>query len=102
LQRGPRFGREQFGRRRRTSSNPTTNNGQRMNVCTGVRLSQRSSREVLMVTGALAPAYPRRKRAISASRRSEEHTSELQSLTNLVCRLLLEKKKTKLTTRRTT
>src|SRR5262249_60749332 len=28
--------------------------------------------------------------------RSEEHTSELQSLTNLVCRLLLEKKKTPL------
>src|SRR5438093_6536172 len=27
------------------------------------------------------------------TRRSEEHTSELQSLTNLVCRLLLEKKK---------
>src|ERR1019366_6910778 len=27
--------------------------------------------------------------------RSEEHTSELQSLTNLVCRLLLEKKKRK-------
>src|SRR5438046_8274042 len=27
-----------------------------------------------------------------ASTRSEEHTSELQSLTNLVCRLLLEKK----------
>src|SRR5262249_58465003 len=32
--------------------------------------------------------------------RSEEHTSELQSLTNLVCRLLLEKKKRK-TTRHT-
>ena len=30
-----------------------------------------------------------------ASDRSEEHTSELQSLTNLVCRLLLEKKKKK-------
>src|SRR5438093_7882692 len=29
--------------------------------------------------------------------RSEEHTSELQSLTNLVCRLLLEKKKNKKT-----
>src|SRR5437016_5483507 len=29
--------------------------------------------------------------------RSEEHTSELQSLTNLVCRLLLEKKKKKKT-----
>src|SRR5437016_12138982 len=31
----------------------------------------------------------------AGSRRSEEHTSELQSLTNLVCRLLLEKKKKK-------
>src|SRR5258706_8798117 len=30
------------------------------------------------------------------SRRSEEHTSELQSLTNFVCRLLLEKKKNKI------
>src|SRR5438093_2739716 len=29
----------------------------------------------------------------NVSPRSEEHTSELQSLTNLVCRLLLEKKK---------
>src|SRR5258706_8521910 len=32
-------------------------------------------------------------RARGCERRSEEHTSELQSLTNLVCRLLLEKKK---------
>src|SRR5262249_58863033 len=31
----------------------------------------------------------------AAVRRSEEHTSELQSLTNLVCRLLLEKKTTR-------
>src|SRR5256885_11602286 len=31
--------------------------------------------------------------------RSEEHTSELQSPCNLVCRLLLEKKKTQNTTR---
>src|SRR5688572_31790911 len=29
-----------------------------------------------------------------AGQRSEEHTSELQSQSNLVCRLLLEKKKT--------
>src|SRR2546430_9660887 len=29
------------------------------------------------------------------SKRSEEHTSELQSQSNLVCRLLLEKKKKK-------
>src|SRR5260370_5462344 len=32
---------------------------------------------------------------ISVHRRSEEHTSELQSHLNLVCRLLLEKKKKK-------
>src|SRR5258706_1518283 len=32
---------------------------------------------------------------VVAKARSEEHTSELQSLTNLVCRLLLEKKKKK-------
>src|SRR2546430_4995851 len=32
------------------------------------------------------------------TRRSEEHTSELQSQSNLVCRLLLEKKKNKATT----
>src|SRR5256885_13177472 len=33
---------------------------------------------------------------IGEGRRSEEHTSELQSPCNLVCRLLLEKKKRKL------
>src|SRR5262249_57242760 len=32
-------------------------------------------------------------RGSASGSRSEEHTSELQSLTNLVCRLLLEKKK---------
>src|SRR2546430_10639976 len=31
-----------------------------------------------------------------SNRRSEEHTSELQSQSNLVCRLLLEKKKKKM------
>src|SRR5256885_7808999 len=35
----------------------------------------------------------RRARVSGARRRSEEHTSELQSPCNLVCRLLLEKKK---------
>src|SRR5256885_6837671 len=34
-------------------------------------------------------------RHLPERRRSEEHTSELQSPCNLVCRLLLEKKKTK-------
>src|SRR5438093_260204 len=35
------------------------------------------------------------RRAVESVERSEEHTSELQSLTNLVCRLLLEKKRIK-------
>src|SRR2546426_4738683 len=34
--------------------------------------------------------------AVAAQLRSEEHTSELQSPCNLVCRLLLEKKKKKI------
>src|SRR5436853_6780906 len=42
-----------------------------------------------------AAGNPGRSRTTSpARRRSEEHTSELQSLRHLVCRLLLEKKKT--------
>src|SRR5688572_31424053 len=39
------------------------------------------------------PAVCPRRRQIAGMRRSEEHTSELQSQSNLVCRLLLEKKK---------
>src|SRR2546430_3311988 len=43
-----------------------------------------------------ARAFPRSSRSNCAkSARSEEHTSELQSQSNLVCRLLLEKKKKK-------
>src|SRR5205823_8825405 len=50
------------------------------------------------------PSHPRANTSIRdgaipdtgvGSRRSEEHTSELQSLAYLVCRLLLEKKKKK-------
>src|SRR5258706_2047470 len=43
------------------------------------------------------PAFAAAAPSPGTARRSEEHTSELQSLTNLVCRLLLEKKK-KITT----
>src|SRR5256885_11803076 len=44
-----------------------------------------------------ARVYPERRQhlpPLETVRRSEEHTSELQSPCNLVCRLLLEKKKT--------
>src|SRR2546430_9492340 len=37
-----------------------------------------------------------RRRDRRGEQRSEEHTSELQSQSNLVCRLLLEKKKTEI------
>src|SRR5690606_40038566 len=39
------------------------------------------------------PDFARAQQSGSLSLRSEEHTSELQSRENLVCRLLLEKKK---------
>src|SRR5262249_60888719 len=45
------------------------------------------------VSSSTAPSPCRTSTMPRTSRRSEEHTSELQSLTNLVCRLLLEKKK---------
>src|SRR2546425_7629770 len=48
-------------------------------------------REAIEVRGALV-VLDRRHRRLQP-RRSEEHTSELQSLAYLVCRLLLEKKK---------
>src|SRR2546421_8557746 len=41
--------------------------------------------------GSAGPAFER----LAVAQRSEEHTSELQSRSDLVCRLLLEKKKKK-------
>src|SRR5690606_40293361 len=50
-------------------------------------------RQVLIVTNeTVAPLYLQRVKT-ALQQRSEEHTSELQSRENLVCRLLLEKKK---------
>src|SRR2546430_7821624 len=49
----------------------------------------------LAETGHCADAMPLLKKSFpQTSNRSEEHTSELQSQSNLVCRLLLEKKRT--------
>src|SRR2546425_6610218 len=45
--------------------------------------------------GSTSPTAPVTASSASRSNRSEEHTSELQSLAYLVCRLLLEKKKKK-------
>src|SRR5205823_13038288 len=54
----------------------------------------REDPDVLMV-GEMRDPQTMRLTLNASSRRSEEHTSELQSLAYLVCRLLLEKKKKK-------
>src|SRR5207237_2325426 len=53
-----------------------------------------ASARAMTPSGGAAPRW-NRKAATPAAGRSEEHTSELQSHLNLVCRLLLEKKKNK-------
>src|SRR3989440_8862621 len=53
-----------------------------------------ASRYRLQATKPYEPVYVRL-RGVRADSRSEEHTSELQSRSDLVCRLLLEKKKKK-------
>src|SRR2546427_12659354 len=71
-------------------------------ICAGVRqyevLSARLPHQPRIAGVAretLAHALPQRLEHLRRARevRSEEHTSELQSQSNLVCRLLLEKKK---------
>src|SRR2546430_13356364 len=52
-----------------------------------------SAMRVLRLSSAARAVY--RGRPLETALRSEEHTSELQSQSNLVCRLLLEKKKQK-------
>src|SRR5688572_31823890 len=47
------------------------------------------------VAGHARESVARAEKRVGHEIRSEEHTSELQSQSNLVCRLLLEKKKTK-------
>src|SRR5437016_11823089 len=58
----------------------------------------RSQRGPFILHSALRIPHLRFTPCSRCSSRSEEHTSELQSLTNLVCRLLLEKKKNEKTT----
>src|SRR5262245_63373327 len=73
---------------------PTFRVGELRSAMTGARL------RVLIVETTLRARQHATQRVIPILRharaftRSEEHTSELQSLRHLVCRLLLEKKKT--------
>src|SRR5471030_2446211 len=58
-----------------------------------------SLHDALPISGCRCRSWPRcpSTRLSASAVRSEEHTSELQSLRHLVCRLLLEKKKTLVT-----
>src|SRR5215475_14785872 len=58
----------------------------------GVDATGRLAADALARTLRVLRSYQRIIEEASASARSEEHTSELQSRENLVCRLLLEKK----------
>src|SRR2546426_6323812 len=68
---------------------PATGRGQTWRQVTAGLASEQSSWDGAPEFSCLRPP------AAQAGKRSEEHTSELQSPCNLVCRLLLEKKKTK-------
>src|SRR5690606_41338022 len=54
-----------------------------------------------LISGDLNELTIEQQNAARQAQRSEEHTSELQSRENLVCRLLLEKKKKKTKTKET-
>src|SRR5205807_5958540 len=66
---------------------------QRMPEMTGLQFLARVREVRPRALRVLLTAFPDTSVALKA--RSEEHTSELQSPCNLVCRLLLEKKKNK-------
>src|SRR5690625_6830905 len=67
----------------------------RMKLGTRERLPGTSIVAISRMNSGLFPGKSNFAKAKAASERSEEHTSELQSRGHLVCRLLLEKKKTK-------
>src|SRR5438046_8217670 len=78
---------------RAMSGRESCNAGQRPNttaVETARAILKNSTGTFILITDS-AGKEPCGRNAVIRERRSEEHTSELQSLTNLVCRLLLEK-----------
>src|SRR5256885_13090382 len=72
------------------SGKPTSNQRQSGPAAFSTANSTEPKRaEMILLAGTFAEPAKRKR----GGRRSEEHTSELQSPCNLVCRLLLEKKK---------
>src|SRR5256885_13061768 len=69
-----------------------------LDASAGGEIDHRKPRRVDHVSGDNDVRGSEQDEAVGAAVRSEEHTSELQSPCNLVCRLLLEKKKNNLST----
>src|SRR2546430_5158998 len=69
-----------------TSPSPSTH---LKSSCPGISRNRLMIRAILRSCNSTVCCFP-----LLPRKRSEEHTSELQSQSNLVCRLLLEKKKT--------
>src|SRR5256886_11796712 len=67
--------------RRDAAQRPPPDGAQLLEACRHIGARRQIGKDGEVITG-------------SRGARSEEHTSELQSQSNLVCRLLLEKKKT--------
>src|SRR5260370_29360371 len=71
--------------------------GDRIQTMLGMGIDSKPPSAAARLSGGRIPGLPTGKPGIRpplSRARSEEHTSELQSHLNLVCRLLLEKKKT--------
>src|SRR2546430_15847730 len=97
--RGPQARRTAVGKARRCADTRRGIPARLQQVCVPRQHLQvaGSAAALRRVRAGLYPAEPARPegRPSAAAARSEEHTSELQSQSNLVCRLLLEKKKKK-------
>src|SRR2546429_3288651 len=61
-------------------------------TCKGETVKKLLVRLLLVLVGVAGLTIPAKAQALVVVKRSEEHTSELQSRLHLVCRLLLEKK----------
>src|SRR5207244_11241301 len=74
---------------------PTRRSSDLSNPANGAPASETSGlRSAVLGSMMYSPPRPLLSLPLTSSDRSEEHTSELQSPDHLVCRLLLEKKKT--------
>src|SRR3712207_8591448 len=71
------------------------------NLAIGVHTARQDSTPMLVLLGHIETTFLGREAFQEIDLRSEEHTSELQSRQYLVCRLLLEKKKTPISLRTT-